>query len=334
MCYLDHIVPKQESASAKCPRRALERLLAGFAGGPQILVGFEIEFVLLDSDLNLATGLDRVSGYSSMAGLRGDTLSILEEICEALEKADIAVYDFHPEIADQLEVVLSPAEPMQAIDCLMHAQETIRAVAVTHGLRASLAPRPVFNGPQNGSHMHLSLNPLPRSADSFIAGILQNIKALCAFGMPSFDSYVRVTDDGAGCFIGWGTENRDLPIRKITENHWEFRFADATANQYLFMATLLSAGIDGMQKQTKLLWKDCMIFQENLTAEKLKEYGMSEKMPKSLKITIDAAKGHEGLKEWIGETLLAQYLKVKEKELEKFPTLTDEQRRQKYLLFF
>jgi glutamine synthetase len=62
--------------------------------------------------------------------------------------------------------------------------------------------------------------------------------ALCAFGMPNFDSYVCVAHDKAGVWIGFGTENRDLPVRKITDEHREFRFADCTANFYLFMAAV------------------------------------------------------------------------------------------------
>lgn len=334
MCYLNHLIPKQEFARAKCPRYLLDNVLDMYEGGPRILIGFEVEFVLLDKDLNLNVPLDRPTGYSPMSGLRGDRLTLLEDVCRALEKSQIQIHDFHSEVDLQIEITLTPDEPKQAIDKLLHTQETIRSIAVTHGLKASMTPRPILNGPQNGSHMHLSLYPLPDTADSFIAGILGNIKALCAFGMPNYDSYVRVTDDGAGCFIGWGTENRDLPIRKVAANRWEFRFCDATANLYLFVACLLSAGLDGMKRELELTWKDCMIFQENLDPIRLAEHGMSEKMPKNLETTVAAAKLNESVKKWVGEPLFNQYIKVKEKELEKFSKLTDDERRRRFLSFF
>jgi glutamine synthetase len=334
MCFLTQVEPQLGTPFEKCPRTALGRVLDSFAGGPEILVGYEIEFVLLDQNSNIAKSLDRVTGFASMAGLRGERLLLMEEICNALQKSGIRVHDFHSEVPDQLEIVLRPASPMEAIDSLMLAQETIRTVAIAHGVKASMAPRPVFNGPQNGLHTHISLNPPSDHTEPFLQGVLESFKPVCAFGMPNVDSYVRVTDDGAGCFIGWGTENRDLPIRRIKASHLEFRFVDATANQYLFLAALLSSGLEGMQTRAELRYKDCMEFQENLTPQKLREFGMSEKMPNRLHDTIEALKRCEKMRGWLGESLLTQYIQVKEKELEKWEHVSDEERRQKFLLFF
>lgn len=334
MCFLTQVEPQLRTPFEMCPRTTLRRAVEAFAEGPDILVGYEIEFVLLDQNLELAKSLDRVTGFASMAGFRGERLLLMEKICDSLLKSGIQVHDFHTEMQDQLEIVLRPASPMEAIDSVMLAQETIRTVAIAHGVQASMAPRPVFNGPQNGLHTHLSLNPPSDHTESFLQGVLENLKPLCAFGMPNVDSYARVTDDGAGCFIGWGTENRDLPIRRINTNHWEFRFVDATANQYLFLATLLSAGLEGMKTRAELRYKDCMEFRENLTTQRLRDFGMSEKMPDCLHHTIMALKNCEKIRGWLGESLLMQYVQVKEKELEKFEQVHDEARRQRFLQFF
>lgn len=312
---------------------ALENVLKTVPDGLQVLIGYEIEFVLLDKDANPAQDLDKVTGYASMAGFRSEKLVLMEEICDALELAEIAVQDFHTEIADQLEITLYPAEPMRAIDSLMLAQETIRTVALKHGYKASMAPKPSFNGPQNGLHTHVSLNPLPESAPSFLQGVLDHIKTLCAIGMPTFDSYTRVIDYGAGSFIGWGTENRDLPIRKI-KDHWEFRFVDGTANHYLFVAALLSAGFEGMRENLKLTYQDCNAFQDEMTQDTVAWFGMSEKMPTSLLTTLQCARDDEGLERWWGKVLKTEYLRVKEKDWERMKVMNDEERRQRYLLFF
>jgi hypothetical protein len=109
------------------------------------LIGFEIEFVLLNEASELANPLDRIAGYSMTAGLRGSNLSMLEEILNALEASKTGVHYFHTEIADQLEIVLGPMTPVHAIDALMQAQEAIRTICVRHSLKASLTPRPVLN---------------------------------------------------------------------------------------------------------------------------------------------------------------------------------------------
>ncbi|KAF2843554.1 hypothetical protein M501DRAFT_1021832 [Patellaria atrata CBS 101060] len=71
----------------------------------KVLMGFEIEFVLLDDVFNLATSIDR------------QNLIIFEEIIAALEISRIDVYYFHTEIA-----------------------ETIRTISIRHGIRVSMTP--------------------------------------------------------------------------------------------------------------------------------------------------------------------------------------------------
>jgi hypothetical protein len=39
--------------------------------------------------------------------------------------------------------------------------------------------------------------------------------SLLALSMRVFDSYDLVMNGGASCAIGWGTENRNLPVCKI-----------------------------------------------------------------------------------------------------------------------
>ena len=323
----------------RCPRKLLSKVLDTFQNKHEskLLMGFEVEFLLLDESSNFAKSMDRVAGYSMTAGLRAENLVIMEEIIRALERSGLEVYHFHTEIADQFELALAPLPPIQAIDALMMAQETIRTVCVRRGLRATTAPKPVFTGAQNGCHVHLFMNPAPEPA-FFIAGILQKLKSLCAFGMPNYDSYYRVTGDGSGTWIGWGTENRDLPIREIGSNHWEFRFSDATANMYLFIAAVLSAGMRGMEQKLPLTIRNCPVMPSQLRMKEaelqLRSYGIMEPMPSKLEMSLDAAQNDKELEAWIGTELLAQYVKLKEKEVEHFSNMSEEERRLKFLNYF
>jgi glutamine synthetase len=333
MCFTDS--KNADKKFAKCPRYLLQDTVRLFheQHATSVLIGFEVEFVLLDDSSNLTRPIDRIAGYSTTGGLRGDTLLIMEEIIEALEASHVAVYHFHTEVADQLEIAICPTTPLEAIDSLVYTQETIRTVCVRHGLKASLTPRPVINGPQNGCHIHLSLGPASQT-DSFFAGILKKIKALCAFGMPNFDSYVRVMADGAGLWVGWGTENRDFPVRRISHDHWEFRFADATANFYLLLAVILMAGSNGIRQDELLNWKDCGIDPERVSSAKLAEYGILERLPTSLRESVDAAKCDKEIQEWIGDEILSLYVNIKEIEIETFAKMHDEERRRMFLNFF
>lgn len=318
---------------ARCPRRLLLDVLNRQPQDVNFMMGFEIEFVLLNEDLEISKPFDGLAGYSMLAGLRGKTLDIVEEIIEALEASGISIYHVHTEATDQLEIALSPEAPMQAIDELMYAQETIKGVFMRHGVKATLSPRPVFqSSPQNGVHVHLS-STKEGILLSILAGALRKMEALCAFGMANVDSYVRVIGDGAGLWIGYGTENRDLPIRRIDDDHFEFRFADATANMYLFVAVLLSAGLEGTQKAEPLTWKDCPVLL-NPDSRGLDAYGIVERMPESLRTTLDAVKADEDVRKWIGEEMMYQYLSLKEHEIEFSKKMTDGARREKFLTFF
>lgn len=229
-----------ETRLDKCPRmllvQALERLDKEW--GIKVLVGFEIKFVLLDGDgLNdVIKPLDRLNRYSRTAGLRAETLDLVEEIINALEQSSISIHHFHAEVQDQLEIALTPDPALQAVDSLVLAQETIQAICVRRNLKATMTPKLTLTGPSNGLHLHLSLvnvNVEHVSADHFIAGVLDHMGSLCAFGMANYDGYARSVGDAAGAWIGFGTDNRDLPVRKISDWHWEFRMMDGTAKDLL-----------------------------------------------------------------------------------------------------
>ncbi|KAI0096583.1 glutamine synthetase [Nemania sp. FL0031] len=339
LCFLDKVEsPKRFSF---CPRTLLQHALdvheKSKAGS--LLVGFEIEFVLLGPDDELYKPVDRVTGFSRAAGLRSKTMTILDQVLDALALSRIPIHHFHTEVADQIEIAIAPLPPMEAIDALYLTQETIHTIFIQHGIKVSMAPRPVKGGPQNGCHMHLSLSDGDVVlAEHFIAGILDKMLSLCALGMANVDSYARVVPDGAGLLIGWGTENRDLPIRKVGERHWEFRVVDATSNAYLFLTALLHSGAKGIREMQPLNFKDCNEFIEPIPSTSIEKYtgkyGIVDEMPKSLRATLAALKSDGDLADWIGSDSLRQYVSIKEKEIETFGNMDLDVRRKRFLEYF
>ena len=139
-----------------------------------------------------------------------------------------------------------------------------------------MTPKPVFAGPRNGYHVHLSISPSAEPA-LFLAGLVRKLKSLCIFGLLNYDSYCRVTGDGAGLWIGWGVGNRDFLIRQISSDRWELRFLDATANVYFFIAAIISAGMAGMKQNHPLTIQNCPIVPSELRTKEaeaeLRKYG-------------------------------------------------------------
>ncbi|KAF2722641.1 glutamine synthetase [Polychaeton citri CBS 116435] len=321
----------------KCPRmllkQAVERL--GKHWGSTVLVGFEIEFVLLDESNDVIKPLDRLNGYSRTAGLRAETLEAVEEIANSLERSCIGIHQFHAEVGDQLEIALAPEPALAAVDSLVLAQETIRTIFVRRNIRATMTPKPLMTGPLNGLHLHLSLDRLEDAlADNFLAGVLEHMSSLCAFGMANFDSYDRSVADCTGEWIGFGTDNRDLPVRRVGDHHWEIRMMDSTANPYLFTAAVLLAGLDGLEGKRELTWKDCQVFPSLLDEHQRAEYGLNRRMPATFQQALDCLRSDSAIKSQIGEEMLTWYVSVKDKEVEEFVKMTDEERRLRFLEYF
>ncbi|CAG9945989.1 unnamed protein product [Clonostachys rosea f. rosea IK726] len=330
-----------ENPLARCPRFALCQSLEVFDvlfGEHHILMGFEIEFVFLDETYTPLQSLDQTVGYSMLSGLRGKNLDIIETIMDSLIASGIDVHHFHVEAVHQYEIALSALPPLRAIDSLIMAMETIRTQALRHGVRATVTPSPVLSGPMSGIHAHFSINPNPPNSSSFLSGVLARMKSLCAFGLSNYDSYCRIAPDCAGEWIAWGTGNKDLPIRQVHPGRWEFRFLDATANAYLFTSAIISAGIDGMKTGLVLEMKDCTVVPSALGSEevdvKLRDVGVTDRMPKTLQESLEAAKADHEIIKWIGRELHNQYIRVKEKEAEYFLKMTTDERRRKFLDYF
>lgn len=65
-----------------------------------------------------------------------------------------------------------------------------------------MTPKPFLERtPTNGLHMHVSVFS-ESDGDSFLAGVLAKLGVLSPFGLPSYDSYHRVDDDGTGRWVG------------------------------------------------------------------------------------------------------------------------------------
>lgn len=109
---------------------------------------------------------------------------------------------------------------------------------------------------------------------------------------------------------------------------------DSTANPYLFTAALLLAALDGLEKKTELLWKDCKFFPRLMDESIRVQYGMDKGMPGTFKEALDCLKMDFAVKTWTAEDLLKWFISVKDKEVEEFRKMTDEQRRFRFLDYF
>ncbi|KAL7907063.1 hypothetical protein GGI35DRAFT_457594 [Trichoderma velutinum] len=295
-----------------CPRRALETVVekAKQTLHTGFLVGLEVEFEIMKATegggfVPYSTSL----GNCVVSAYRDPCFAYIEEAIEAMLDAGVKIDAFQSEgRRGQYEIALGPLPPVQAVDQLILVQDTLKHIFARHGLVATMSPRPLPSRRQSsGQHAHISINP-PHNEESFLAGMLHRLPQLCAFGLPYEISYERVKPVFAGNIVAWGTEDRTVPIRKVKAGHWEFRSLDATANMYLALAAILSAGMIGCVKKEPLLLKDSGI-------EVQADNKCGEMLPQSIDEALDRLDTtFEELEAMMESKIIRHYLEVKRYE--------------------
>ena len=173
--------------------RAAEKL------GITVSAAFELEFYLCrptpDGGLE---PLPRRPVYSAI-GL-DDTQPVMSAIVDALVERGIAVEGILNEYgAGQHEFSVARADAVTAADTEVALRDTVRGVALTHGYRASFAPKPFLDQIGSGAHLHLSLwqngrnllhdpdrpGGLSQMGQGFVSGLIEHLPALLAVTCPS-----------------------------------------------------------------------------------------------------------------------------------------------------
>nr|QFR98238.1 glutamine synthetase [Cryphonectria parasitica] len=336
---------KDSSTVPLCPRTQLQRAQElGAQQGLAFLVGFEIEFVLLER-------ADTKSSPSCYQALTNDGHSwstsrffadpkiskLLADIVRTLESMDIFVEQIHPESAPgQFELVLPSLPPVAAVDTLLHTREVIAAMAIAAGYKFTLHPKPFAEACGTAAHAHISISSAGGGGvrkevyEPFYAGILKHLRGIAAFTCSNPASYERVADGvwAGGRWVTWGTQNRETPLRKIEDSHWEVKCLDGLANAYLAIAALLLAGIHGVATGEELVWADCEIDPAGMTDNDRRELRVTEMLPANLEEALAALEGNEELVELVGAELVEKYCAVKRFEIKFLHSLDDAKRRE------
>ncbi|KAK7746308.1 hypothetical protein SLS53_002267 [Cytospora paraplurivora] len=281
-----------------CPRTQLSRAQElGAREGLSFLVGFEIEFVLLQRHSTGSYGDLTNDGHSwSVSRFFADPKipKLLADIVKSLESMDIFVEQIHAESAPgQFELVLPPLPPVQAVDTLLHTREVIAALATAAGYKFTLYPKPFPHACGTAAHAHISISSSGGEKkvvyEPFYAGVLKHLRAITAFTYSNPASHERLVD---GAWAG-------------------------------------GSGIPGWNKRgEKLIWQDCEVDPANLTENDRKELNVTEMLPASVEEALQALKEDKELTELLNSELVEKYTAVKQYELKVLSNMNEENRRQ------
>lgn len=200
------------------------------------------------------------------------TYNIRSEITSLLAQVGIDLKYHHHEVggSGQHEIEVAFDEMGRMADKSVLVKYIIKNHAFRMGKSPTFMPKPLFNEPGSGLHVHQFISDdkgsifydkkghanFSQTGLYYIGGLLKHAAALFAFTNPSTNSYKRLVP-GFEAPV-WGTYsvgNRTACIRiPGYQRQWktqrlEFRPPDATSNPYLCYAAMAMAGLDGVKNK-------------------------------------------------------------------------------------
>ena len=316
-------------------RSVLERTVARLDdAGYSALAGYEMEFAVYeqpqDAEDDALVPAHPGPAYSPHALLPID--DFVASVMRDAEANGLRLGQVHAEYGPaQVELSLAATDPLTAADQQLLARQTVLAAAEAHGLRVSFAPLPTLAGAGNGWHVHTSLwrggenllaggpeGPRGTAGGAYIAGLLRDLPALAAVTAPSVGSLARLRPGFfAGAYAFWGVENREAPLRYVPgstllgEDHanLELKVSDASANPYLALAAVLTAGVSGVEEN---LAPPAPVGEDPGTWKKKERAAAGiAKLPSSQAEQEEALSGNPRIAGVLGEELLGAFLAVR-----------------------
>jgi glutamine synthetase len=184
----------------------------------------------------------------------------------------------------QVEAVFDVTDALTAADSMALFRSAVRMALRRAGYHATFMCRPPFpNIMSSGWHLHQSLVDLrqpqlnlfrrdapapgstPRDAgfglsplgEQYLAGLLRHATASAALCTPTINGFARFRPNAlAPQAVLWGRDSRGAMLRVIGEcgdegTRIENRIGEPAANPYLYLASQIHAGLDGIDRQLK-----------------------------------------------------------------------------------
>ncbi|MEM6597498.1 MAG: type III glutamate--ammonia ligase [Cyanobacteria bacterium P01_C01_bin.69] len=317
------------------PRMILDRALTQCAEmGYTYKAGIEAEFFLLkktESGYSIADERDTAERpcYDQLNLMR--QFDLISTVVGYMEDLGWEPYQCdHEDANGQFELNWGYADAKTTCDRHVFFKYMVKTLAEQRGLTATFMPKPFSHITGSGGHVHNSLwqgetNSFEAGADEgglspvgyhFLGGVLAHAKGLTALFAPTVNSYRRLgasaTNSGSTWtprYISYGGNNRSHMLRIPEPGRFECRLVDGSANMYLALAGILTAGLDGMKHQMSPGER----LDENLFARGA-EFPDLETLPTSLFEALSILKQSDLLTGMLGELGTKTFFEFKEKE--------------------
>lgn len=338
-------------------RDALKKL---GAAGYDYVSGLEVEFHVFEledaklearestqpgpaPDVSLLT-----HGFQYLTESRADELEpVMDLIHQNVAALGLPVRSMEVEFGpSQFEFTFNPDDGLAAADNMVLFRSAVKQICRRNGLHASFMCRPgLDNLFSSGWHLHQSLTAresgrnafMPNAEGSllsetglhFAGGLLKHAEAGTIFAAPTINGYKRYRPHSlAPDRIAWGLDNKGAMIRAIggpedPATRIENRAGEPAANPYLYMATQILAGLDGVKRKT------------DPGPPTDEPYSVdAPKLPMSLIEAAAALRGDSFFREALGAGFVDYFLTLKDAEITRFlSSVTDWEHREYFDIF-
>ena len=236
----------------------------------------------------------------------------------------------------QVEAVFDATDALSAADHMVLFRSATKQALRRAGYHATFMCRPPFpHIMSSGWHLHQSLVDLNSGANRFmrdapapgttpvdaqytlsevgehyLAGLLTHARSMTAFCTPTINGYERFKANAlAPQSVLWGRDNRGAMLRVIGQckdgaTRIENRVGEPAANPYLYLASQIHAGLDGLRRQLRAP-----------PATDDPYAGTAEKLPASLSEALQALRSDTVFCEAFGSDFIRIFERIKQSEV-------------------
>jgi glutamine synthetase len=246
----------------------------------------------------------------------------------------------------QCEFTFAPANGLVPADNMVLFRAAVKQIARRHGYHATFMCRPkLANVFASGWHLHQSLVSHANGENAFmtndkgealsafgrhyLAGLLEHARASTVFTTPTINGYKRYRSYSlAPDRAIWGRDNRGVMIRVLggageAATRLENRIGEPAANPYLYMASQILSGLDGVDRK----------LDPGPSADTPYET-KAVPLPKSLREAVSALNDDPFFREALGAAFVDYYVHIKNAEIERFQAEVSDWEHREYFEMF
>ena len=244
----------------------------------------------------------------------------------------------------QVEAVFEATGALAAADNMVLFRSAVKQALRRAGYHASFMCRPPFpNIMSSGWHLHQSLvdaasganvfmrdTPAPgatpadatyglsETGEHYLAGLLEHARAMAVFCTPTVNGFGRFRPNAlAPQAVLWGRDNRGAMLRVIgacgdAATRIENRIGEPTANPYLYIASQIHAGLDGIERRLRAP-----------AATNAPYASSAPKLPASLGEALEALRDDTVLGAAFGQPFIDYFARIKQSDLRRWEEAQD-----------